>query len=301
MKKKTGFSRRDFLKNSSIAAIGSTFFGRCSRSEKPILKTDQQKSTVVLVRDFSVLSDSGKPRFDVVLRMLDRATSALMGEKDPVKCWKQIIKKDDIVGIKSNVWRYLPTTAQVENAIKKRVMGAGIPESRIGVGDRGILKQEIFKNATALINARPMRSHHWSGVGSLIKNYIMFVPRPNEYHSDSCADLATIWKLPLVKDKTRLNILVMFTPQFHGVGPHSYNPKYIWKYHGIIVGFDPVAVDSIGVRILQARRNEYFGEMRPLNPPPKHVFLADTRHHLGTADPKNINLIKLGENQGILI
>lgn len=129
----------------------------------------------------------------------------------------------------------------------------------------------------------------------------MFVPRPNEYHSDSCADLATIWKLPLVKDKTRLNILVMFTPQFHGVGPHSYNPKYIWKYHGIIVGFDPVAVDSIGVRILQARRNEYFGEMRPLNPPPKHVFLADTRHHLGTADPKNINLIKLGENQGILI
>jgi hypothetical protein len=233
--------------------------------------------------------------------MLDRGISALMAEKDPVKCWKQIIKKDDIVGIKSNVWRYLPTTPQVENAIKKRVMDAGIPENRIGVGDRGILKQEIFLNATALINARPMRSHHWSGVGSLIKNYIMFVPRPPEYHADSCADLATIWNLPLVKDKTRLNVLVMFTPQFHGVGPHGYNPKYIWKYNGLIIGFDPVAVDSVGVRILQARRQEYFGEARPLNPPPKHVFLADTRHHLGTADPQHIRLIKLGNSRDILI
>jgi hypothetical protein len=301
MKKKTVLSRRDFIKNSSIAAVGGTFFCRCSKDRKPILKTNQQKSTVVLVRDPSVLDSSGQPVYEVVLRMMDQAISVLIGEKDPVKCWKKMIKKDDIVGIKSNVWRYLPTTSQVENAIKKRVMDAGIPENRIGVGDRGILRQDIFRNATALINARPLRSHHWSGVGSLIKNYIMFVPRPYEYHGDSCADLATIWNLPLVKDKTRLNILVMFTPQFHGVGPHSFNPKYVWKYHGILVGFDPVAVDSIGVRILQAKRNEYFGETRPLNPPAKHIVLADTRHHLGTADPKKIQLIKLGSHNGTLI
>ena len=62
----------------------------------------------------------------------------------------------------------------------------------------------------------------------------------------------------------------------------------------MIIGFDPVAVDSTGVRILQAKRKDYFGEMRPLNPPPKHVFLADSRHHLGTADPNKIKLIKLG-------
>ena len=129
----------------------------------------------------------------------------------------------------------------------------------------------------------------------------MFVPRPTEYHPDSCADLATIWKLPIVKDKTRLNILVMFTPQFHGVGPHNFNPRYIWKYHGMIIGFDPVAVDSTGVRILQAKRKDYFGEMRPLNLPPKHVFLADSRHHLGTADPNKIKLIKLGYKENIFI
>jgi hypothetical protein len=156
-------------------------------------------------------------------------------------------------------------------------------------------------NATALINARPMRTHHWSGVGSLIKNYIQFVKKPHEFHPDSCADLATIWKLPLVKGKTRLNILVLFTPLFHGIGPHHFSTKYTWAYKGILLGLDPVAVDSVGVRILMAKRREFFKEERPLNPPPKHIFLADTRHHLGTADPGKIDLIKLGWKEHILL
>jgi hypothetical protein len=75
----------------------------------------------------------------------------------------------------------------------------------------------------------------------------------------------------------------------------------VWGYGGLLVGFDPVAVDATGVRILSAKRTEYFGEDRPINPPPKHVFLADTRHHLGTADPEKIELIKLGWSDGALI
>ncbi len=129
----------------------------------------------------------------------------------------------------------------------------------------------------------------------------MFVKEPSDYHSDSCADLASIWKLPLVQGKTRLNILVLYTPLFHGIGPHHFNPKYTWAYNGLLVGFDPVAVDSIGVRILLAKRKEFFGEVRPLNPPPKHILLADTRYQLGTADRKKIDLIKIGWKAGILI
>ena len=284
-----------------MTAMGSALFLTPFAKKGMTHEHVRQKTTVVLVRNKAVLNASVKPDYRVVLDMLDKGITTLIGEKDPVQCWKKLLKKDDIVGIKSNVWKYIPTTSQVENAIKKRVLDAGIPENRIGVGDRGILRNTIFKNATALINVRPMRSHHWSGVGSLIKNYIMFVPRPWDYHDDSCADLATIWKLPIVKDKTRLNVLVMFTPQFHGKGPHSFNPKYVWKYYGMIMGFDPVAVDSIGVRILQAKRKDFFGEERPLNPPPKHVFLADTRHNLGTADPDKIKLIKLGYQEDILI
>jgi hypothetical protein len=146
-----------------------------------------------------------------------------------------------------------------------------------------------------------MRSHHWSGVGSLLKNYIMFVPRPDQYHGDSCADLATIWNKPHVKGKTRLNVLVLLTPQFHCVGPHSFHPKYVWQYYGLMVGFDPVAVDATGLRIIQAKRREFFAEDRPLSPPAKHIMLADTRHGLGTADPRKIDLVKFGYDEDILI
>jgi len=233
--------------------------------------------------------------------MLDNAVATLFEESSPVEAWKKIIKPSDIVGIKSNVWRYLPTGKEVEQAIERRVRDAGVPPENISIDDRGVLRNPVFKKATALINARTSRTHHWSGVGSCIKNYIMFVPVPSAYHGDSCADLAKLWYLPHVKGKTRLNILVMLTPLFHGIGPHHFSRKYTWEYKGFLVGQDPVAVDATGVRILEAQRRLYFGRERPLQPPAKHVFLADTRHHLGVSHPDQIELIKLGWKERILI
>ena len=297
MQKKV-ITRRQFIQDTTLAALGSSLILGVPGK---LWAQPQKKSMVILVRNKEVLDNNGTPREEVVRTMLDQALTLLTGKKDPVDAWKTILMPDDIVGIKTNVWQYIPTTAQVEQALKKRVMDAGVKESQIGIDDRGIRENQIFQNATALINARPMRSHHWSGVGSLIKNYIMFVPDPYNYHGDSCADLATIWNKPIVKDKTRLNVLVMLTPQFHGVGPHSFSPKYVWKYYGLLAGFDPVAVDATGLRIIQAKRRQFFGDDRPLNPPAKHIQLADTRHHLGTADPRKIELIKLGFSEDILI
>jgi hypothetical protein len=231
-------------------------------SPNELFAQSEKKTRVVLIRNKDVLDDRNRPRENIVRQMLDEAVKTLLNEKTPVDAWKRLI------------------------VIKERIMDAGVSKRHIGIDDRGVLENSRFLNATALINVRPMRTHHWAGVGSLIKNYIMFVKEPSSYHPDSCADLASIWKHPLVQGKTRLNILVLFTPLFQGIGPHHYNPKY---------------VDSIGVHILLAKRKEYFGEVRPLNPPPKHIFLADTRHHLGTADPQKIDLIKIGWKEDILI
>jgi hypothetical protein len=276
--------------------------GAFSCSQKPPQKVEMpEMSKVVLIRDKDALVTSGRPNPDVIQRMLDEAVKTLFGEKDVLDVWKMLVKPSDIVGIKSNVWRYIPTTSEVEGAIKKRVMDAGVPEANIGIDDRGVRRNPIFQKATALINARPARTHHWSGIGSCIKNYIMYVPKPWDYHGDSCADLATIWKDYNLAEKTRLNILLMLTPLFHGIGPHHYSSKYVWEYQGMIVGQDPVAVDVTGIRILQAKRREFFGEERSLQPPAKHVFLADTRHNLGTSDPARIDLIKLGWMDGVLI
>ena len=46
---------------------------------------------------------------DLIQQMLDEALVALFGLETPANCWAQMIRPDDVVGIKTNVWRYLPT------------------------------------------------------------------------------------------------------------------------------------------------------------------------------------------------
>lgn len=298
MKNKT-ITRRTLLKKSALAAIGSSlFFSSPLKLFAGGKKSDRTK--VVLIRDREVLKNGSADK-DILNRMMDQALIELTGESEASEAWKKILKSDDILGIKTNAWNNLPTPPQLEAILKDKALEVGIKETNVSINDRGVKTDEVFKNSTALINVRPMRAHAWAGVGSLMKNYIMFLDQPSSIHPDSCADLATLYNLPQVKGKTRLNILVMLTPLFHAIGPHNFNRQYIWEYNGLLVGFDPVAVDSVGLRIIQAKRLEYFAEEMPLNPPAKHILLADTRHHLGTADPEKINLVKMGWDEELLI
>ena len=291
-------SRRDWLKLSALSTLAGYFF---LRFPGKLFAKGTDKSEVILIRDKEVLNNDGNPDKRILSDMMDKALTTLTGINNPSDAWKSIIKPNDIVGIKSNEWSHLPTPKALEEILKERVLNAGVREQNISIRDRGILKDPVFQKSTALINARPLRTHNWSGVGTLIKNYIMFTEKPWTYHPDTCADLAKLWKLPEVAGKTRLNILVMLTPLFHGTGPHHFNKEYIWKYNGLLIGFDPVAVDSVGVRILENKRKEYFGEERPLNPPAKHILLADTRHKLGNANPEKINLVTIGWKEDILL
>jgi len=287
------------LHDSATLALGSSLLVNAPLS---ILGQQQdQKSRVVLIRDKALLDEAGNLKKDTLSKMLDEAMVKLTQTSSPAEAWKKIIRSDDVVGIKSNHWRSLPTPPELENLIKQRVLGIGVKEADISINDRGVLNDPVFKRSTALINTRPMRTHAWSGLGSLLKNYIMFSPQPPSYHDDSCADLAKLWEFPEVKGKTRLNILVMITPLFHGIGSHHFSKEFTWPYQGLILGFDPVAVDSVGMRILQAKRKEFFKEDRPLNPPAKHIELADTRHHLGNANLSRIDLVRAGWSDSTLI
>jgi len=309
-------SRRDFLVGAAGAAIAGAIGvgceGGCSGRAKPAAAPEAQRaeppaekstqrSKVVLVRDQHVLGAGRQVDGAVLARMLDDAVTELLDEPDPASAWARLVTADDTVGIKSNVWRFLRTPEELEQTIVERVGAQGVDSNKIAVDDRGVLENPVFEAATALINVRPMRTHHWAGVGSCIKNYIVFSPEPSAWHDDSCAGLAGLWDLPAVKGKTRLNVLVMLTPLFHGKGPHHYNAAYTWEYGGLIVGRDPVAVDSVGVRILSAKRAEHFGAEQPFAVPPKHIEVAERKFGLGVADPARIDLVKLGWEAGALI
>ena len=291
-------TRRDFLRGATYTTLALAM-GLFPEEEKIVGLS--KKTRVILIRDPDVMGAKGRINAKVIQRMLDEAVTTLFDKKDPVEAWKLLVKPKDVVGIKSNVWGPLPTPEEVEQAIKKRIMDAGVPEKKIDVDDRGVLRNRIFLNSTALFNVRPLRTHAWSGVGGCIKNYIMFVPRPSKYHGNSCENLGAIWNLPIVKGKTRLNVLVLLQPLFYGIGPHHFDSTYTWHYKGILVGTDPVALDAVGLRIFQAKRRAYFGKDRPLKPPAHHIVFADTKHKVGTSDLRKIELVKLGWKEGILI
>jgi hypothetical protein len=288
-------TRRDFLRTTAAAAVVSTTMPLFAGQTKP------GKARVILIRHENVVDSNWKINEEVIGKMLDDAVVNLFGVKSPEDAWKKIIKPADVVGIKTNVWRSLRTPVELEAILKQRLMSVGVGEENISIDDRGVLRNPVFAKATALINVRPMRAHNWSGVGGCLKNYIMFVPSPPDYHADSCVDLGALWKLPAVEGKTRLNILLMLTPQFHCLAPHHFDKEYTWLYKGMLVSTDPVAVDAVGLKIIEAQRSIYFKEPTPMRPPVTHITAAEKKHGVGIADLKNIELVKLGLKEGILI
>ncbi|MCX7920223.1 MAG: DUF362 domain-containing protein [bacterium] len=295
-------TRRDFIRTTAAVTLSSAImppFLAEAFSKETVAAAKRVK--VILIRDANAVDSQGNVNTEIIQQMLDTAVAALFDTKDVSNAWKSIIQPTDIVGIKSNVWKNIPTPKELEHAIYTRVKEIGVSGKNISIDDRGVLKNPIFQNSTALINVRPLRTHYWAGIGSCIKNYIMFTPTPWEYHTDACSDLAAIWQFPIVKGKTRLNILSALTPQFYGRGPHGFDKRYVWNYNGLLVSTDPVAVDTVGARILQLKRIAYFGEDKPMETTPKHIEVADKKYRLGISDLTQIELVKLGWKNDILI
>lgn len=285
-------TRRDFIRGSTFAVLGAAI-GFPSQQAK--------KTRIVLIRHPDALDENSRFNEKIIQQMLDEAVMTLLDQKNPVKAFQKLVKPGEIVGIKSNVWSYLPTPAELEQAIERRLIDAGVKKEDISIDDHGVRRNPIFLKATSLINVRPLRTHYLAGVSGCMKNYIMFAKSQPAYHPNSCAELGSLFYLPQVKGKTRLNILSALTPQFHGRGPHHFSRRYVWSYKGLIVGQDPVAVDAIGLRLLMAKRTEQLGKARAVPPVPRHVQVADIKHKLGTSDLNKIELIKLGWQENILI
>ena len=290
----SNLTRRDFIRGTAAVLAASTAFG-----QEPAAAS--KKTRVVLVRHPEALDADSSFNEPVIQQMLDEAVAKLLDQPDPISAFKKLLKPEDVVGIKSNVWSFLPTPAPVEKALKRRVLDAGVKEENIGIDDHTVRTNPIFVKSTALINARPLRTHYLAGMSGCIKNYIMFGESQPEYHPDNCASLGSLFNLPQVKGKTRLNVLCVLTPQYYGRGPHNFSRRYVWNYRGLIVGEDPVAVDTIGLRLLMAKRRKELGPAQELPPVPKHIQLADTKYGIGTSDLAKIELVKLGWLDDVLI
>jgi len=289
-------TRRDFFKVAAGTAMAAALGPGVLREAQA-----GPGARVVLIRNAGVLGDNGQMQGETLQAMLDEAVKVLLGTKEPLEAWQKLFKSSDVVGVKSNEWNKLPTPKELEAAIKRRLLDAGVADKNMAIADRGVLDNPIFQQATALVNVRPLRSHHWAGVGTCLKNYIQFTPNRSSYHEEACSNLGRIWTYPVVQGKTRLNILSVLTPQFYGRGANFFDTRFVWPYKGLLVGTDPVAVDAVGAHLLKMKRIAFFGEDRALDVPPIHIEVADKKYHLGVSDLSRIELIKLGWMEEVLI
>jgi hypothetical protein len=62
-----------------------------------------------------------------------------------------------------------------------------------------------------------------------------------------------------------------------------------------------VAVDAIGAHLLQTKRIAYFGEDRALDVPVTHIMAADKTYHVGVSDLNQIQLVRIGWGDEVLI
>ena len=315
-KEKISFTRRDFLKGTTFTTLGVAL-GLVS--DEVLSYQEGKKERVVLIRDKNVLNEELKVDSKLLSGMLDQGMAHLSGENDPLKVWKGLFNSKDIVGVKISVM-VTPTHKELIELIVQNLLSAGVEDKNIYIWDRdkvGVGSAEMFsrprsfgfdndhlskviKKCTALINVSGMKSHWLSGAAFSIKNWAGAIDNPYEYHTeDCCSSLGALCAIPEIKSKCRLIILDGLRPLFNG-GPQI-NPKYLWNYNGLILGKDHVAVDTIALKIIQNKRDDFKKGKWILSPPPVHIGLADTKYKAGTSNLTKIELIKSGFQEGMLL
>ncbi|MFB3785516.1 MAG: DUF362 domain-containing protein [bacterium] len=146
----------------------------------------------------------------------------------------------------------------------------------------------VSRGCTALINLGVLKDHDLSGVSVAMKNLFGVIHNPNKYHFDVHKDpyLPDLCLHPYIRTKLRLNICDGFRAQCDG-GP-SYSPKGAWEYGGLLISTDPVALDSVGARIIeQKRRERKLPSLKDKGKEPLYIQLAEEKK-AGIADLSRI-------------
>jgi len=277
-KDKNGVTRRDLVRGTVGVALGAALMnGKAFPAvEKPI-----RSSRVVLVRDPGVMDEKLNVDRVVLKKMLDQSMTQFTGEKTSKEAWLKLIK---------------PADEEVVDAVRTALLGIGIPQERILMVQRDIDK---VKACTALIALPALKAHWLTGIGTVLKNYIMFSGEPSRYHEADSHKLGEIWNLPFVKGKTRLVLVDALYP-LCDKGPQP-DPRYRWAYKGLMAGTDPVAVETVCLRIITKKREALRGEPWPLQPPPLCVEAADKVYALGTSRWEEIELRHFGWEENLLL
>ncbi|MCB2205177.1 DUF362 domain-containing protein [bacterium] len=157
----------------------------------------------------------------------------------------------------------------------------------VNEGRHSYFSSIVTKEVDKIINL-PVLKNAGSSVTLCLKNLAYgAVTNTGRLHkplwAETCAQVPCF---PPLRDKVVLNIVDGLTGCYHG-GPGA-NPQFIIPYHRLLAGTDPVAVDSIGLSIVEAKRLEMKVQESPSKRARRFLELAE-EYGLGTATTEQIN------------
>jgi len=151
------------------------------------------------------------------------------------------------------------------------------------------LTKIITEQITALINVPVLKDHALAGITYSLKNISHgSTNNPGDLHRNNCDPaIAEVNAIPLIREKQRL-IIGDALLACYDKGPW-HNPRYKWVENTIMAAHDPVAIDTVGLQIIEAKRK--VEGIAPIGKRAKHLSTA-ARLGIGVDDPDRIEMIK---------
>jgi uncharacterized protein (DUF362 family) len=150
----------------------------------------------------------------------------------------------------------------------------------------------ITDECTALINVPLLKTHRGALLTMNLKNHYGSIPQEIvqdsklKFHSNGkFENIVHVNSLSPIRDKTRLCIADGLVAQYDR-GPKG-DPRCQWTFGGIIMGTDPVAVDTAGLNIINTKRSE--NSLQPYTV--KYLKWAE-QEGLGIHNPEALNIIQ---------
>ncbi len=153
---------------------------------------------------------------------------------------------------------------------------------------RSYAAQFITKHVNKLINLCVLKDHQSAGVTLALKNLSHgLVNNVARSHATTTANacgsfIPAVVSMPVIRNKAVLHVMDGIKGLYHG-GPGA-RPEFVWEHKTMYFATDPVALDHVGWRAIDARREavgmKKIAEDRPdkfstfLSRQPEHVEIA---------------------------
>lgn len=262
--------------------------------------------------------------------MLNASITELTGLNDAGEAWAALFKPTEKVAVKINtfqnstIWTHAPLVRAVVDSLQEAGLAAdqifiydhlsmlkdaGFEVNKDGPGvrcfeetdfsgewavaDSNVHLSTTLQSCDALINIPVLKSHMISGLTFAMKNHYGSVDSPSSLHTPIDQCIAGLNALAPIKDRTRLIIGDVLEANLRYTSSWPYW-KADWKGDSILMSFDPVAHDTVGMQILERLQIENEATLSPaLREKATSYLKIASEMGLGSDDPQNIEVVEV--------